>query len=360
MKDYGNSVALFGALGCMALLLVSMHFAKKEDAVETKDSRPAVSQDENLSAENSAEQSDSTEGTDITTGTTVSLENAGDTSTTTTYPETVEVPEEMITGAFIGALTPEMQSLIDAATKIDPELLHEIYPQELSIVGDSIASGFGAYQVLTNPYDFATGNLAARSIDNYTFTYDGSSYGYSEALEHSQPAYIYLSMGMNDVNISTSDEYAENYRSIITKVREVCPDSVIIAAGITPISASSTFTALSTIQKFNEKLQETVDSFVDSKIIYYDAYSTVYDTASGGLRTDCDGGDGIHLSYSAYSELLSNLYPILDEIPAPQKIRKMAGELETQKKAEETESTDESGEGVESTDPTDASADAVQ
>ncbi len=360
MKDYGNSVALFGALGCMALLLVSMHFAKKEDTTEIKNPKPAVSQDENLSAESSTEQTEPTANTDITTGTTVSGGNAADTDTTTTYPDTVQVPEEMISGAFIGAVTPEIQTLIDAANKIDPEILHEIYPQELSVVGDSIASGFGAYQVLTNPYDFATGNLATRSIDNYTFTYDGSSYGYIEALEHSQPAYIYLSMGMNDVNITTSDEYAENYRNIITKVQEVCPDSVIIVAGITPISVSSTFTTQSTIQKFNEKLKETVDSFADSKVIYYDAYSAVYDAASGGLRADCDGGDGIHLSYSAYSTLLSNLYPVLDEIPAPQKIREMAKELEAQKEADGTEGADESSDDEASTDPADASADAVQ
>ncbi len=369
MKDYGNSVALFGALGCMVLLLVSMHFAKKEDEPEVKDPKPAASQNGNLSAEDSTEP---TEGTDVTTGTTVSGESASDISTTTTtHPDTgaipqisVEVTEEMISGAFIGAVTPEMQSAIDAATKIDPEILHEIYPQELSIVGDSIASGFGAYQVLTNSYDFATGSLAARSITDYTFEYDGASYVYSDALKLSQPAYIYLSMGMNDVNMTTSDEYAENYKNIISTVQDVCPDSVIIVAGITPVSPSSTFTAQTTIQKFNEKLKETVDSIADPGVLYYDAYSAVCDAATGGLRADCDGGDGIHLSYSAYSALLSNLYPMLDEIPAPEKIREMAEELKAQKDAEDT-ATDENGDGTaegdgDGEDTTEAPADTVQ
>lgn len=36
MKDYGNAGALCGALGCMVLLIVSMHFAKAEDKPKTE------------------------------------------------------------------------------------------------------------------------------------------------------------------------------------------------------------------------------------------------------------------------------------------------------------------------------------
>ncbi len=357
MKDYGNSVALFGALGCMALLLVSMYFAKKEDVpVESPSQISTEAKDDVFGDDNKKDTTESTkntseneEGTEESTGS-----ESEKTTETAELPE-ASIPEDMVSGNFVGAVTPDMQNAIDAAYKIDPEILHQIYPQELSIVGDSIASGFGAYQALDNPYDFAVGSLAARSIGDYTFTYGEGTYNYSEALEAAQPAYIYLSMGMNDVNMSTSDEYAENYKAIIESVQEVCPDSVIIVASVTPIDLSSTFTAQSTIQMFNEKLKAMVESIGSNKIVFYNAFEVVLDAATGGLASDYNGGDGIHLSYSAYYTLLENLYPVLDEMPVPEKVKEMAKEIEGTVSSEEGKegnedgSDDASGENAEGT-----------
>lgn len=327
MKDYGNAGALCGALGCMVLLIVSMHFAKAEDKPKTEKVSAEVVFDEKENAKTSTVSSavSTEENTNSLLTTTSVLSNDNEmisTSISDISDNTVQQPTTAsITPEFIGPLTVDMRTILENSIEYSPEVLHMAYPENLSIVGDSIASGFGVYGILDNPYDFATGNLAARSITDYGFNYGGNTGKYIDVLTAAQPAYIYLSMGMNDVNIITSDEYAELYRGIITNVHEACPNSVIIVAGITPISAASTFTANSTILIFNEKLKAVVEEFASPIICYYDAGSFITDPATGALREDCDGGDGIHLSQQAYSSLLENLYLMLDEIPVPQSVK---------------------------------------
>ncbi len=330
MKDYGNAGALCGALGCMVLLIISMQFAnkKEEPKVENVSAEISTEATEETAAKTTASSDDVQQTSPNETETDVTGDVTGEQITTTTTTAAGNV--------FVGPLDKETMVTMQGAVKndIDPELLHQIYPEQLCIVGDSIASGFGAYSVLTNPYNFAVGNLASWSIQDYTFTYDEMTYGYLEALEAAQPAYIYLSMGMNDVNMITSDEYATNYKNIITSIMDVCPDSSIVAAGISPVAYTSSFTANSTIEMFNEMLKSTVEEFGSPRVRYYDTMPLLVDEATGGLRVDCDGGDGVHLSGAAYYTLLENVYPILDEMPAAPIVQRRAEELAAEVPAE--------------------------
>ncbi len=360
MKDYGNAGALCGALGCMVLLIVSMHFANREEKPETDKAGAEIALNDGGEALEGT-----TASTGVTTTITTGIVNIGGSDADTGAASDVsgtDVPGEMsqpasttATYAFVGPYSKEALATMTTTVSVDTAVLHEIYPDQISIVGDSIASGFGAYEVLTNPYDFATGNLASWSINDYQFEYDGTSGVYKDVLAASQPGYIYISMGMNDVNMVTSDQYAENYRQIITDVQAACPDSNIIVAGITPVSAGSSFAANTTIEKFNEKLQGVVNEFGSANIRYFDAYSILNDPATGGLASANDGGDGIHLSYAAYYSVLENLCLFLDEMPVPAAImdeveQVSAAQTETVSEDAAGESTDEEA-AAESTDP---------
>ncbi|MBQ8515718.1 MAG: SGNH/GDSL hydrolase family protein [Ruminococcus sp.] len=299
MKDYGNAGAICGALGCMVLLIISMYLSKNEEP-EVKSTSAEISRQDKETAVTTAATAVSGE-----TGTQPPEETSGENTVTTT------------TAVFIGPLSKEAMATSTTTVNIDPELIRENYPEEISIVGDSIASGFGAYQVLLNPFNFSASSLASWSIMDYTFTYDGNTLNYIDALKEAQPGYIYMSFGMNDLNAGTSDEFAENYRTILAEVQEACPESCIIVAGISPVSGTCTFAANSTIVMFNEKLKSVVDEVRSDRICYYDTASLLSDAESGVLLSEYDGGDGIHLSYAAYEKLLENLYPILDEMPVP-------------------------------------------
>lgn len=191
------------------------------------------------------------------------------------------------------------------------------YKSSLSIVGDSIASGFGVYGVLDSPYDFATGNLAARSISDYTFDYNGQELSYTGALQQAQPPYIYLSMGMNDVNMSSEEAFVENYSYIINQVISICPNADIIVAGISPIAEYSNFSSNFEIASYNDALEALVNSYNLDRLQFFDTASLLADPNTGCLQPAFDGGDGIHLSQAAYCLLLENLYPQLDKMPTP-------------------------------------------
>lgn len=313
MKDYGNAGALCGALGCMVLLLISMHFAKKEEPDTKSTSAEITKQDMGASV------------VDATVSGTSGVSGLADTTVTLASGETGTQPPEgtvientaTTTAVFIGPLSKEAMATSTTTVNIDPELIRENYPEEISIVGDSIASGFGAYQVLLNPFNFSASSLSSWSIMDYTFSYDGETLNYLDALTVSQPGYIYLSFGMNDLNSATSDQFAENYKKILADVQEACPDSCIIVAGISPVSSTCTYAANSTILMFNEKLRAVVDEISSDRVRYYDTVDLLADSVAGTLLAEYDGGDGIHLSYAAYEMLLENLYPILDEMPVP-------------------------------------------
>lgn len=362
MKDYGNAGALCGALGCMVLLIVSMHFAKREEVPDTDKAGSEIALNDGGEAlEGTTAASDVTSittgvvnvgGSDVASGSGV----VSGTTDTSVSGDISQPASTTVTYAFVGPYSKEALATMTTTVSVDTAVLHEIYPEQLSILGDSIASGFGAYQVLANPYDFATGNLASWSINDYTFDYEGTSGVYKDVLAASQPGYIYISMGMNDVNMVTSDQYAENYRQIITDVQAACPDSNIIVAGITPIAADSTFAANSTIVKFNEKLQGVVNEFGSANIRYFDAHSILADPATGGLASENNGGDGIHLSYSAYYSVIEQLYLFLDEMPVPAAILDEVEQVSvTQTETVTEDTTGEGTEGEASTDITDPS-----
>ena len=78
----------------------------------------------------------------------------------------------------------------------------------MTVVGDSIAYGFNAYGYISDEQNLAQGSVGIRNIHDFTFTdNDGQEVDVLDALEERQPAYIYMSMGMNDVNMCTEEEY---------------------------------------------------------------------------------------------------------------------------------------------------------
>ncbi|MBQ8688469.1 MAG: SGNH/GDSL hydrolase family protein [Ruminococcus sp.] len=335
MKDYGNAVALCGALGCMVLLIVSMHFSNKEEPA-VKDVSAEVSQTgEAASGTKPAQttEADSEAGTD----------GAGDTTdeAVTTTPS-----------VFIGPLSREaMATSTTEQVKLDlpEEELHALYAENLSIVGDSIASGFGAYQVLMNPYNFAVTNLSVTTVNDYSFNYDGQTLSYIGALSAAQPGYIYLSMGMNDLYMADANTFAENYMGIVDTVLETCPDSIIIVAGITPVSDTCSYAPNSVIQEFNSALQSAVEAAAYDSVYYFDTASILGSSSTGGLMAEYDGGDGIHLSLAAYSKVLEEVCLILDEMPMPPRVYEEAAELaaSAQGTITETETVTEAESGAE-------------
>ena len=171
-------------------------------------------------------------------------------------------------------------------------------------VGDSICSGFKAYEILPSSQVVAQGNVAARNIFDFTFKVNGSELSVLPALVDLKPEYVVFSMGMNDVNMTSQEAYCENYGELLSQVETFLPDATLIVCSVTPVLSTSNFTSNENIDSFNDAVKEYLEA---SGKWYYADISHELKNSLNGLKTDYNGGDGIHLAPDAYKAILYQL-----------------------------------------------------
>ena len=170
-------------------------------------------------------------------------------------------------------------------------------------VGDSICSGLRVYKILPDDSVIAKGCVGARNIFDYTFPLRGNEFGVSYSLSLLKPKYVVFSMGMNDVNMTTPEQYCNNYDYLLKTLHTVLPETKFFVASVTPITADCTFTTNAKINALNEAISEHLE---DTDYGYVDITSGVK-LWDGSLKPDLSGGDGIHLAPGAYYLLLNAL-----------------------------------------------------
>lgn len=176
-------------------------------------------------------------------------------------------------------------------------------PNELAIaqkslfVGDSICYGFSAWNVLPGANVYATGCVAARNMLEYEMYYGCKRMEFVPVLNIVKPEHIFLWMGMNDVNMTSAEEYCENYSDIIGLALENSEADVYVCA-ITPIS-NLNFTAPANIIGFNEAITDYIEENYTERV-HFISFAEPLKDKNGRLAEQYNGGDGIHLSKKAY------------------------------------------------------------
>lgn len=172
-------------------------------------------------------------------------------------------------------------------------------------VGDSVCRGFYAYGTAESSSVFAAGSIGARNLLEETVYYYGKEQDYLSVLKAKAPEYLFLSMGMNDLNMSEVDEYCENYRKIINlSLENSREDMEIYVFAITPIRVD--FCPLERIDEFNAKLQETVNSYPEK--VHFIDFTPPLEDENGQMLEQFDSGDGIHLAPEAYYIAMHEIY----------------------------------------------------
>lgn len=239
------------------------------------------------------------------TDTTTSAHAAADDKPVTVSVATTTAPEKPQTESLnIETTEPPEEELIEeyntfTLTDEDNDLLSRCV-----FVGDSICSGLKVYDILPAKNVVAQGNIAARNIFDFTFIVDGGEQSLLSALVALKPEYIVFSMGMNDVNITSQDEFVQNYTDLLTMTESFLPDAKLIVLSITPIDRNSSFTANENIDSFNENLSQALAE--SEKWLYVDVTPELKNSANA-LKTNYSSGDGIHLAPDAYYAVLSEL-----------------------------------------------------
>lgn len=353
IRNEKNKILKAAAIfSCSAALICSSASCGKTTTDSTADSKPVVTSVTTTSAEASSEatststaaktsttvsSSSTTAASSASTTSTSSKTSAASTSTAAKVTTTVSAKPPVqsqtstkpatTTSKAATTTTASQKPPVSATTTAAPpppvqngeSPNSSFYQQNIVIAGDSVALGFSVYGYVPSYHSISLGSLSMSNMDWFYPQNKGVSY--VDAAVNSGAKLLYMSMGMNDVNMTTPEKYAAKYVSVIQQILQRSPNTTIVAAGITPISYSSTFTTNAKIRSFNAALQSAVNSMGSSHVIYFDAYSVVADPGSLALMNGYSSGDGIHLAPKCYDLILKALYRKLDTTSALQNMQ---------------------------------------
>ncbi len=241
-----------------------------------------------------------------TTTTTEKVTVVTTTAETTTTTETVTESEpETQTQAPDTAETEPAPELEGTYRSHPTSHAYNDFISKCVFVGDSICSGFKAYGILPPKNVLAQGNVAARSIYDYTFKVNGDEMSILAALLELKPEYVVFSMGMNDVNMTSEQTSCENYGELLSQVESFLPDATLIVCSITPITygdSGKLFTKPANIDSFNAAIKEYLDA--TEKWIYCDITHEMKNSLNLLKSKYLGSPDGVHLAPDAYYAIM--------------------------------------------------------
>lgn len=189
----------------------------------------------------------------------------------------------------------------------------DYYQSRLTIVGDSIASGFCAYGYIPPAHNVAKESLAVWNMNSYTFDVGGGSMCLIDAAAYANTPLYFVSIGMNDIFSYTPEDYSGQIISISEQILDKVPTAVVVVGAITPVSDGNYYTTNDGIISFNNALENAVNDRASGQILFFNTNAVLNDPNTGCLNGAYGGGDGLHINGSAYGFILNCLFNFLDE-----------------------------------------------
>ena len=196
------------------------------------------------------------------------------------------------------------------------------YFSDAIFIGDSRTDGLATYGDMKG-----TSFLAKESLSVYRmwkikvpFRFADGTIQKSTVLEVLQNFHfrkVYLSVGVNELGVPTSEDFYDNYRDAISIIRKLQPDAIIYIEGIMHVSKSRSSSDPVLNNTSIVERNTAISTLANGHDIFYiDMNPSVCDE-NGDLLSDLTG-DGIHLKASAYAKwhefLLQNAIVRSDEL----------------------------------------------
>lgn len=179
------------------------------------------------------------------------------------------------------------------------------YFDDFAVVGDSIGSGYVNCGYIKPENDFARPCVAAWNIHQFLISNDNIDTDVLMHVYRKQPKYILFVMGLNDVNLTTAEEFVDNYMTLLYQCKEASPNSEMIVMGITPVR--SKFCKNETIDSYNSMLKYAINNSGYSHYYFVDP-SEVLKGSDNRLLEKYAFEDGTHLVQSGMEATLCYLY----------------------------------------------------
>lgn len=170
---------------------------------------------------------------------------------------------------------------------------------QIVFLGDSITQGYVVYDKLPTTQVIHKKGLSAEGMFTTQMYYMGKQQRLEDILSNFKPKMLYISFGMNDLKKSPEEFYSV-YKKNLEKVKQICPNTLLVLISITPINTASYKNE--TVNEFNKKIEQIANEL--GKNCYYMNIHELLSDSSGKLKSEYDSGDGIHLNPEAYDVIL--------------------------------------------------------
>lgn len=246
------------------------------------------------------------------------MRNGQQESASSSLPQTSEAQT-----AEVQTEEPTAEPVVTDVTFGSADYSKEFFAKDL-FIGDSIATGFTDYSKLNDANVAASVNMTPYKAHAEEITLgDGTTGSCLSYAEKIKPERIFLMLGFN--GLSSPNAMEGSFRTLIEKLEESCPDSVIYCYSITPLTADSSAAASagfdnSSVVSFNEYLRKLANEL---GVVYLDINSKMADS-SGYLKSDYNEYDGMHISAPTYDLILSYTQRFIQETPEPEASSKHA------------------------------------
>ena len=194
------------------------------------------------------------------------------------------------------------------------------YLDQLTFLGESttahlinravLSGGKATTQVLAN--ESGTMLLSAKTpSQEILHPKTGERIALSDYVAKEKPPYLVLSFGLNGITgfVANKTSYVNSYNKLINAVKQASPNTNIILQTVYPVCKAEGFTVDTAtlnahIKILNSWLPEIAAAHENVRVA--DTASVLYNS-EGMLAASFDNGDGIHLTRSAYEEILAYL-----------------------------------------------------
>ena len=186
------------------------------------------------------------------------------------------------------------------------------YMQEINLFKEervNIALSAGVDIVVELPFIFTVENadyFASEGIGTYTLEdteveIEGvGEVGLYTLLKRRQYGKIYIMLGLNEI-WAGPEEVAENYKQLLTKIRELAPDALIFIQANLYVSASYAEDEPVFSNDNIRALNRNLSKLANGKDIFYIDVNPLFEDENGNLN-DEHTGDGAHVYASLYQE----------------------------------------------------------
>jgi hypothetical protein len=216
------------------------------------------------------------------------------------------------------AVTPPPSAGVAAFELSGPAMLGETadqgqdYVDRMIFLGDSTTYGMKYYAVLSGGKNTqqvwtpsnGTLTLSYQGFASIVYPPDGSEIPIRDAVRRALPEYMVITLGVNGISFMDEQAFKSEYRSLVTDIQSISPDTKIILQSIFPVASNYEYLSSINNDKISAANQWVLDIAEECGVRYLNTASVLVGE-DGWLPQNLQNGDGLHLNEIGFGIVLA-------------------------------------------------------